>query len=87
MFNMDWLTDDLYKGWLKKVNGDKHAAYCKVCCKQFSIASMGKAALKSHMDGVNHKKNAFDSFLPRLLYSVFLFHLEKAVSQTRQTVK
>ena len=37
------------------VKGDKRAAYCKLCCRSFKLASMGKAALKSHMAGTRHQ--------------------------------
>ena len=37
------------------VKGDKRAAYCKLCCGSFKLASMGKAALKSHMEGTRHQ--------------------------------
>ena len=56
VFNPDWLTNDCYKGWLESVKDDRHAAFCKLCSRKFSIASMGKSALKSHMDGALHKK-------------------------------
>ena len=46
VFNSDWVLDGAYKDWLQVVKGDKHAAYCKLCCREFKLASMGKAALK-----------------------------------------
>ena len=58
VFNFDWLTNDCYKGWLESVKDDRHAAFCKLCSRKFSIASMGKSALKSHMDGSLHKKHS-----------------------------
>ena len=58
VFNPDWLTNDCYKGWLESVKDDRHAAFCKLCSRKFSIASMGKSALKSHMDGALHKKHS-----------------------------
>ena len=31
-----------YKDWLQVVKGDKYAAYCKLCCREFKLASKGK---------------------------------------------
>lgn len=56
VFNHTWTTQDEFKSWLSEVPSSKHEAYCKLCRKKFNIASMGKAALKSHMNGVSHKK-------------------------------
>lgn len=56
VFNADWLLDNAYKEWLQGVKGDKHAVYCKLCCREFKLASMGKAALKSHMEGTGHQR-------------------------------
>ena len=39
----------------------KHAAYCKLCCREFKLASMGKATLKSHMEGTGHQRRVSDS--------------------------
>lgn len=39
----------------------KRAAYCKLCCREFKLASMGKAALKSHMEGTGHQRCVSDS--------------------------
>ena len=61
VFNSDCFLDGAYKDWLKVVKGDKHAAYCKLCCREFKFASMGKAALKSHMEGVRHQRRVRDS--------------------------
>ena len=55
VFNSDWVLDGAYKDWLQVVKGDKHAAYCKLCCREFKLASMGKAALKSDMEGTRHQ--------------------------------
>ena len=32
VFNSDWVLDGAYKDWLQVVKGNKHAAYCKLCC-------------------------------------------------------
>lgn len=61
VFNSDWVLDGAYKDWLQVVKGDKHAVYCKLCCREFKLASMGKAALKSHMEGTRHQRRVRDS--------------------------
>ena len=55
VFNTDWLVNEAYKGWLRSVKEDRHSAYCMICCRKLSLANMGKAALKSHMEGAVHK--------------------------------
>ena len=60
VFNSDWLVDNAYKDWLKGVKVDKHAAYCKLCCREFKLTSMGKAALKSHMEVAGHQRRVSD---------------------------
>ena len=61
VFNSDWVLDGAYKDWLQVVKDDKHAAYCKLCCREFKLASMGKAALTSHMEGARHQRRVRDS--------------------------
>ena len=61
IFNSDWVLDGAYKDWLQVVKDDKHAAYCKLCCREFKLASMGKAALTSHMEGARHQRRVRDS--------------------------
>lgn len=60
VFNTDWLLEEDNNKWLAQFNGDRHFAYCKVCCRKFSIASMGKTALKSHKNGATHIKRMKD---------------------------
>lgn len=60
VFNSDWLVDDAYKDRLKGVKVDKHAAYRKLCCQEFKLASMGKAAFKSHMEVSGHQRRVSD---------------------------
>ena len=33
VFNSEWFVDKLYKDCLQNVKADKHAAYCKLCCR------------------------------------------------------
>ena len=60
VFNAEWLLDDDNRLWLAQVKDDRHSAFCKVCLRKFSIASMGKAALKFHKNGASHKKRIKD---------------------------
>ena len=48
-FNENWLKDEKFKEWLAKDYSDKRGAFCKACNKAFSVASMGRSALVSHM--------------------------------------
>ena len=52
-FNDSWLYRDHLKDWLSKVTSDLHSAYCKLCCKEFSIATLGIAAVTSHANGAS----------------------------------
>ena len=61
VFNSDLITDARFKGWLRSVSSDKRLAYCKWCSKQFSVASMGVAALISHMASSKHKTRGKDA--------------------------
>lgn len=56
VFNSSWLLVKDFKLWLAASTEDKHNAYCKLCKKKFSIASMGISALKSHMVGKTHQE-------------------------------
>ena len=49
------------KEWLQGVKDDKRAAYCKLCCRKFKLASIGKVALKFHMEGAKHQKCIINS--------------------------
>ena len=42
--------------WLTACKKDKHAAFCKVCCKSFSISGSGFSQVKHHKDGQKHTK-------------------------------
>ena len=56
-FNRKWLSDAKFS-WVKEFKGDKHKAMCCVYNKVIDIESMGESALKSHMKGEKHKRNA-----------------------------
>ena len=47
-FPDEWLSNEVYKKWVKKVTDDKHKAYCKVCMKSFSVSGLGVKALEIH---------------------------------------
>lgn len=53
-FNILWLENANYKDWLSAVPANKQRAKCKLCLKEFDIAKMGEAALRSHMKGKRH---------------------------------
>ena len=50
-FQDEWLSNEVYKKWVKKVTDDKHKAYCKVCMKSFSVSGLGVKALEIHSKG------------------------------------
>lgn len=54
-FQDNWLEDEEYKVWLQKDSKDETQAYCKLCMKSFSIASLGKSSISSHASGEKHK--------------------------------
>ena len=54
IFKEEWLHDDKYKMWLKRFKDNEKRAECKWCSKDFSISSMGEAALKSHVKSDKH---------------------------------
>lgn len=60
-FNSDWVLDGAYENWFHAVKGDKHPVYCKLCCQEFKLVRMGKAALTSQMEGARHQRCTRDS--------------------------
>lgn len=52
-FQDSWLSDDKYKKWVQKCDGDVYSARCKACCKVFSVAGQGVKALDTHAKGKN----------------------------------
>lgn len=58
-FQDSWFADPDFKVWLKKSQNDPYSAECLLCPgTKFSIASMGRRALTSHMQGQKHKLKA-----------------------------
>ena len=43
MFNSEWFVDKHDKDWFQNVKDDKHADYCKLCCRIFGVDSTGKS--------------------------------------------
>lgn len=56
-FQQVWLTSPTYRDWLRPVPGDRFAARCTKCQKNFSVCNMGESALKSHIKSDKHVKN------------------------------
>ncbi|GBM74428.1 hypothetical protein AVEN_39220-1 [Araneus ventricosus] len=54
IFNNAWLEMPAYKMWLQRNVSDVHSARCTICYKNFSVASMGKSAVKSHAKSRKH---------------------------------
>ena len=53
-FQDEWLSNEVYKKWVKKVTDDKHKAYCEVCMKSFSVSGLGVKTLEIHLKGKIH---------------------------------
>ena len=53
-FVNQWLEDDRFKIWLRKVEKDIYSAKCSIFCKTFDISNTGKSALTSHVKGKKH---------------------------------
>ncbi|KAK5935996.1 hypothetical protein CgunFtcFv8_021302 [Champsocephalus gunnari] len=54
-FASKWLEDMEFEQWLWPVSGNNREAYCCVCRKAISVASMGIKAVRSHMLSASHK--------------------------------
>ena len=54
-FSDEWLVNENFKNWIKKDENDEHSAYCKYCCKRFSISGRGVNQVIAHMNGSKHK--------------------------------
>lgn len=53
VFQTTWLELEEYKGWLRRVPGDKYSAYCSACDLKFLC---GKSELAKHAAGRKHEK-------------------------------
>ena len=60
--------DGAYNDWFQVIKGDKHAAYCKLCCREFKLANMRNAVQTSHMEGARHQRRVRDSAQSELSY-------------------
>ena len=56
-FNNTWMTAGPYKEWIQPVKGNRYRAFCRVCCKEIDLTTMGESALKSHSKGAKHYQN------------------------------
>ena len=54
VFFMGWIQKEEYKNWIAADRTSKSKARCRICNKSFDVASMGEAALQSHMKGKKH---------------------------------
>ena len=54
-FQEDWLTDERYKIWIRKVPNKPQKAYCTLCSKTIDVTSSGASALDSHQGGQGHR--------------------------------
>ena len=54
IFNNSWLEKPEYKTWLQRNVSDVYTARCTMCYKNFSVASMGESAVKSHAKSRKH---------------------------------
>ena len=54
VFAGKWLSDPRFESWLQAYPSSNGKARCKCCRKNIDIASMGEAALVSHMKGKRH---------------------------------
>ena len=80
VFNRKWLSDAKFS-WVKEFKGDKHKAMCCVCNKVIDKESMGESALKSHMKGEKHKRNAgVSSTSTQSVLMTTFFHKERSSS-------
>ncbi len=52
-FSDSWLEMPEFKDWIKLVENNNQEAYCTLCKKKISVASMGINAVKSHMQGAS----------------------------------
>ena len=83
VFKTHWLYDESFKVWLKKDDKDINSAFCKVCCKSFSIGNGGIENLKQHAKGKKHEARCpAPGRTIRVVKS-----LEKHNNQEKETVK
>ena len=47
-FREDWLTNEEFKSWLRKIKKKPQKAYCIICSKIIDIANGGSLTLHSH---------------------------------------
>ena len=40
-FQDEWLTNEKYRTWIRRVKNNPHVAYCYCCSKEISVAGQG----------------------------------------------
>ena len=55
-FNDNWLEEDDFKAWLKKVEEDDRKFKCSICKKTLNLSSSGRGAVSDHANGAKHKE-------------------------------
>ena len=89
VFFIGWIQKE-YKNWIAADRTSKSKARCRICNKSFDVASMGEAALVSHMKGKKHTylmglkpKESLVSFLAAPELPSELSEVEKSSSDLR----
>ena len=54
-FDDQWLLEDEFKDWLKKVDNDTTMYRCIICKKTNTLSSSGRAVITEHANGETHK--------------------------------
>lgn len=57
LYRSEWEKNDSFSTWLRKSYNNPNKAFCKVCCKEFSIGHGGESDLKQHASSKSHKEN------------------------------
>ena len=55
-FQDAWMRESAYKGWIRKLMHNKHAALCAFCGVEMKLSSMGESVLRQHLKSERHKK-------------------------------
>ena len=56
-FQDEWLTNEKYRTWIRRVKNNPHVAYCYCCSNEISIAGQGTKALDSHITSPKHSRS------------------------------
>ena len=55
-FQADWLSNESYKLWVRKIADNPNNAYCILCKRTIDITTGGSTALDSHQRGKKHSE-------------------------------